>query len=308
MLSKKPVLIVISLLISIFLWIYVTGQVDPETSARIYDIPVTITNTDKLADLGLAVADDGDLTTSVVVKGKRSVINQAKSDGLTAELDVSSAEKGSNDLTLKFNTPSGLSIDSSSTPVYTIKVQERVSKDVPVYVEFTSSKNSKLQGYATGVYPKTVKIYGAKSIVKKVEAASTKIDSDKLREKPKNLRTTVTAVNSKGDEVSCVEYSRKRVYVDAQLLHKKEVSVNVKTKNVPSGYKVSQIGQTSTITVLGTEAAIKNIESVNATADMSDVDSADVYTEYVDINLPYNIYLAKETKLKVDITVEDKDN
>ena len=308
MLSKKPVLIVISLLISIFLWVYVTGQVDPETSGRIYDIPVTITNTDKLADSGLAVADDGDLVTSVVVKGKRSVINQAKTDGITAELDVSNAEKGQNDLALKFNTPSGLSIDSSSANTYTIKVQERVSKDVPVYIDFTSAKDSNLQGYAIGVYPKTVKVYGAKSVVKKVEAVTAKINSDKLSEKVKNLRVAVTTVNSKGNTVSCIEYSRKHVYVDAQLLHKKEVSVNVKTKKVPSGYQVSQVGQINTVTILGTEAALKNIDSVNATADMSDADSADVYTKYVDLDLPYNVYMAKETKLKVDVTIEAKDN
>ena len=78
MLENKNVLKIISLIIAILLWVYVMGEVNPDTKEKISDIEVTFVNTETLADEGLAVVHEQDLRVSAIVKGKRSVINEMK--------------------------------------------------------------------------------------------------------------------------------------------------------------------------------------------------------------------------------------
>ena len=80
MLENKNVLKIISLIIAILLWVYVMGEVIPDTE-KISDIEVTFVNTETLADEGLAVVHEQDLRVSAIVKGKRSVINEMKKNG-----------------------------------------------------------------------------------------------------------------------------------------------------------------------------------------------------------------------------------
>ena len=83
MLNNKTLLKIISLAIAVFLWIYVMGEVDPETRVKVYGIEVSYVNTDALADSGLAVADDEPLSVNAVIEGKRSDVNKAKKKGLS---------------------------------------------------------------------------------------------------------------------------------------------------------------------------------------------------------------------------------
>lgn len=61
MLENKNVLKIISLIIAILLWVYVMGEVNPDTKEKISDIEVTFVNTETLADEGLAVVHEQDL-------------------------------------------------------------------------------------------------------------------------------------------------------------------------------------------------------------------------------------------------------
>ena len=55
MLRNNMVLKIISLLIAIFLWVYVMGEVDPTATQTIRDIPVSLLNEDWLEDNELAI-------------------------------------------------------------------------------------------------------------------------------------------------------------------------------------------------------------------------------------------------------------
>ena len=78
MLKNKTVLKIVSLVIAIFLWIYVMGEVDPETKVKVYGIEVNYINTELLAENGLAVAEDEPVTINATIEGKRSDVNKAK--------------------------------------------------------------------------------------------------------------------------------------------------------------------------------------------------------------------------------------
>lgn len=96
MLKNKTVLKIVSLVIAIFLWIYVMGEVDPETKVKVYGIEVNYINTELLAENGLAVAEDEPVTINATIEGKRSDVNKAKKKGLTASVDVSRCKSGKN--------------------------------------------------------------------------------------------------------------------------------------------------------------------------------------------------------------------
>ena len=102
MLSKKPVLIILSIITAMFLWVYVTGNVDPDTKSKVSNITVNLVNTEELANQGLAVSNEDELTASTVITGKRSVVNKIKYNGIKATVDVGKAQKGENELPLEF--------------------------------------------------------------------------------------------------------------------------------------------------------------------------------------------------------------
>ena len=114
MLENKNVLKIISLILAILLWVYVMGEVNPDTKEKISDIEVTFVNTETLADEGLAVVHEQDLRVSAIVKGKRSVINEMKKTGLTATVDVADASEGKNRGKVELELPSGVTLDSIS--------------------------------------------------------------------------------------------------------------------------------------------------------------------------------------------------
>ena len=89
MLKNKRVLMAISLLISICLWLYVMGNVDPVTKATINMVHVEMTGEDYLESVGLEASLQSPKIIEVVIEGKRSEVNEAKKKGIVAKVEVS---------------------------------------------------------------------------------------------------------------------------------------------------------------------------------------------------------------------------
>ena len=94
MLNNKTFLKIISFLIAVALWIYVMGEVNPDTEASIQDVEITFTNTDSLAGDGLAVVQNKTVTVDITIQGRRAEVNETKRNGVTATVDVEGASEG----------------------------------------------------------------------------------------------------------------------------------------------------------------------------------------------------------------------
>lgn len=307
MLSKKPVLIILSIITAMFLWVYVTGNVDPDTKSKVSNITVNLVNTEELANQGLAVSNEDELTASTVITGKRSVVNKIKYNGIKATVDVGKAQKGENELPLEFEVPAGVSIDNSVVPSVNVIVEDRISKTVPVNVVFTGEDKVNLKPWATEIWPETVTVYGASSLVNKAAAAEAVVDAADAETAARNISVEVTAVDKSGKEVPGLSYDRDHVMVTVQLLESKDVAVEIKTKGLTSRYKVTDITGIETVTVIGTAENLKNIDSIPAYADLSDIKSGGVTNVKVEPDLPYGVYLPGGIKQKAKVTIKVAD-
>ena len=108
MLRNKKVLAILSLLISIGMWMYVMGSVDPVMTKTGTGIKVTSAGDEYLANHNLKATLGGPEYVDIKIKGKRSSVNKAIDKGIKAEVDVSHCEYGENEGEIKIVMPSGI--------------------------------------------------------------------------------------------------------------------------------------------------------------------------------------------------------
>lgn len=126
MLKNKKFQAVLALLIAIGLWMYVMGTVDPVVTTTVHDIQVEKINEDVLEEKGLQASLDAPKTVTIVLKGARSDVNEAKDSEIRATVDVSNCDYGENETEIKIKLPdnvSGVKVDNISqrTAVFTVQ-------------------------------------------------------------------------------------------------------------------------------------------------------------------------------------------
>lgn len=126
MLKNNKVLFVLSLLISVALWVYVMGTVDPQIEAHINNIPVKVTGQEPLKNNGISAKLDSPYEVSIVISGKRSEVNKVEKKEFIATVDVSTCEMGKNTAPVEIKIPTGargIVVESISEPLATFTVK-----------------------------------------------------------------------------------------------------------------------------------------------------------------------------------------
>lgn len=307
MLNNKTLLKIISIVIAVLLWVYVMGEVDPETKAKVYGIEVSYVNTDVLADSGLAVAEDEPLNVNAVIEGKRSDVNKAKKKGLTASVDVSECKSGKNKEGITLNLPSGVVLDSLSADTAEIRVEKIVWVEKPVKIEFSGESYDEDSGelipWVTATDPGRVTVYGAESLVKKVDHLAGKVSEKTATKSGSRTKTGLIPVDEDGNEVSGVTLNEKKAIVRTQMLTLSEAQLSVDTAGLEAGYTTASV-LCGDVSVVGTDDALKDLKYLNGTADLSRIKKEGTYTVKIDITeLPEGIYLFKDSDIEGKVTV-----
>ncbi|MDO4486229.1 MAG: hypothetical protein Q4C46_06495 [Bacillota bacterium] len=290
MLNNKTVLKICSLVIAVCLWVYVIGEVNPESRKKISNIEVSFTNTEVLAERGLAVADEETVMISAVIEGKRSDVNDAKKRGISAHADVSKCKEGSNTVDIVVNLPDGVRLDSVSEDKIKVKVTEKVSEERNVKIEFSGETDSQSElAWVIDFSPETVYVSGAANLVKKVDYVKGTVNIDKVDTTLRNLEAELTPVDEDGNEIEGVETSYKIAYADVQLLASKEIRLSVKAENTESDVTIDKIDAPGTIRIVGDKDVINEIHSVEGTVDMKGM-TASGKAEII-VDLPDGVYL-----------------
>lgn len=126
MLRNKRLLMLISLFVAVGMWVYVMGDVDPDTTYMVSGVKVEMQGEDSLESEGLHAELDSPKVVAVTVKGKRSQVNKIRKKGLEAYIDVSTCDYGKNETEIKVKLPddvTGVTVEkmSKGTAVFTVK-------------------------------------------------------------------------------------------------------------------------------------------------------------------------------------------
>lgn len=308
--ENKNIIRILSLIIAVLLWIYVMGEVDPETKAKISDINLAYANTETLTDKGLAIAQDGSADKiSAVIKGKRTYVNDIKNSGITASLDVSKCREGKNNVDVVLNVPSGISVVSLSKEKITVKVEEIVWQEKPVkvrlfdYEEESGEKTEKIP-WITSVGHEAMTVSGAESSVEKTVMLKGNVSAKAATENGTRVMVNLTPVDKNGNRIYGIELDKARTGVEIQLLDSKQVKLDIAGINLSSKFKIDEIAD-ATVKIVGTPEALESVDSLYAEADLSEVSKAGKVEISPEIqSLPYGIYLFDAKAPSVSISIK----
>lgn len=305
MLQNRKVRIIVALIMSVCLWAYVTGTIDPTITKKYNSVPITIINEDSLIQDDLAVDSVSATTVDLTLSGARGDLSDLDADDIQVTVDLYGRHKGNNYVSIDVQVPKGISIDNKSIEKIEVVIDDLVTaeKDVKATVKGSLPESTTLG--ETKIEPESVMVYGTKDNVDKVSYLKASLNADKLSDDSTTIETAITPVNSKGNEVEYVNLSRSKVEVTAVLAKYKEVKLEVKTTGKIDGqYEVSSMTIPETVEIEGEASVIKNIDTIEA----SDVDISKVTkSTKIEIKpiLPEGVTLKNEDeKLYVDIIIK----
>lgn len=229
-LFKKDITIkIISVLIAVIFWLYVSNSSNPFTTTTFQNIPVKIENEQFLADNGYIIKNKYKTSIDVTIRGRQEDINKVRSSDFEAYLDFSQI-KSVNDKTLKITGPFCTQKDVriiSSNPA-TIDVQLARNKNGVFPVDLKPNITMK-QGYKlinTTITPASSQIIAEESIIDSIGSVRANLDIKNLDRD--TTRTVVCKVyNKDGNEISSLSTNLK---VEVKLEVAKEVPVSLVTR------------------------------------------------------------------------------
>ncbi len=293
MLNNKNFLRIFSLVAAVLLWMYVMGEVDPTKTSVVSNITVSFMNSDMLAEEGLAPIENENMQISAKIKGKRSLVNDVKRNGMSAYVDVSSCKEGKNTVEVKINTPDGISVESTSDEYLTFEVEAIEEAEKPVSISFEGKSGSKSKvPWVLSFMPETVTVSGASSLIDKVsEVRGTVSVADMSEDHSSWEYATVTAVDEKGNAVAGVSVQDGSVTAEVRILTVKTVTLEVSAENMEDGYEADSISADSQIKIVAPAEVLDYVDSIKGTADMTGVSDTETHKIKLNFDLPEGVYL-----------------
>lgn len=181
--KNKLVSALLSILIAFGLWLYVVTVISPDSEQTYYNIPVTLQNESILNERGLMITSEIPAIT-LKLSGNRSDLNKLDENNINILVNMSGvAAPGTHQLSYDVSYPGSIASNSltreeSSMELISVKVEKRITKQVPVELEFSGSvpegfiadKENAVLDYSF------VEVTGPKSVMDLIEKALIKVD------------------------------------------------------------------------------------------------------------------------------------
>lgn len=295
---------VISLIIAIVIWIVVANVDDYKTTKQISGIEIEFINGSAITEKNKVYEVPKGTTVDIVVKGRRSVVEELTSEDFKAVADLSKMSV-TNAVTVEVSAISS-HIGKDLTIVYTdnavvVAVEDKLETQFPITVRTNSDV---AEGYAIRsktATPNLITVEGAESVVNDIHEVVVNVD---VKGASENLSAVAEPIFIDGNgeiiDSSKFEYDVKEVEVFVEVMKTKELSVKFTQQGEPrDGYAIASIDyQPTSILVVGDPADLAKVEEIV-------IDDVDVENCYKDIEMTVNItdYLPSGITL-VDINQE----
>lgn len=304
MLKSKRINMILALIVAIVLWAYVLGEVNPESTVTVRDVPITFTNQDVLEASGLTLLSSNHDSVNISISGQRTAITKVKQSDFSVTADVEALSLGENTVRLNITGPDDVKIENVSIEKISVIIDQRVTEEKEVSVQVNGEVDSEKEPHIVEVSKESVNVTGAKTLVDKVAGVNAILDVGDVEGNLKTLEAELVPVDSQGIRVENVSLDSKKVSVTAVMLNKKTVHLEVPVINEDYGDVERSVSLPKTIVIKGTEEDLKDISSITCrTLDLSDVNEST--TIAVEPILPEGIQISDESAgLSVRVTVK----
>lgn len=291
MFNNKIVNIIFSILVAIGLWVYVVGEINPETTGKFQDIPIRFVNASVLAENDLALADPGNPTVTVTISGTRADMKELTASEIDVTADLSGLVKGENRVDLAVSLPNDMKLKSISDDKVRVTIEALVTAEKPVQLRYEGDIPEGKEPGAVTLSPDTVVVRGAASSIEKVEAVAAVVSASQIKAEPVELEAGLAAVDKDGNRIPYLFLSQSQASVRVAMLDLLTVPLELSVRgNVPNGYVLKSSQKPETITIKGTAEALSGIESIKG-------ESIDISGEKETVDIPIQLTLPEGVEL-----------
>ena len=304
MFKSKKANIVLALIISISLWAYVTGSVNPEVSKKFINVPIKIINESSLTANGLAIDSVENEYVDVTVRGTRSHIKDLEESDVKITADMYNRYQGNNYVPLEVNLPKGVEMESMSLEKVSIVVGTMETREFNISVDTENSFSGGMTLGKTTINPDKTLVYGTRNNLDVVERVVAKLDVSKLSEEEEVYNCELEIVNKNGAEIEFLSPENENVTVTTKLVCEKQVPLRVNIKGKPAkGFEIGQIEQPKRVIVTGRSEDVEDIEEIVA-EDIDITGLKESKTFPLEFNVPEGVRISSEESLAVKVYIE----
>lgn len=312
--KKDWVIKVISVLVSLIIWIYVVYFQNPQYETWIKGIPVTRSNMSTDFSSGkLKILDSNSDTVNIKVKGTRRTVAKLNSSNIKVTADMISVTKDGN-YTLGTNVVfpvSGIAIIQKEPYNYEISVDKVATSKLKIEVKKTGSLKNGYEIDTESITPETVSITAPQSILNTVSKAAITVD---LSGKSSDIKGNylIEFYTASGEKTTNPNISKSVEFAEGYfaLAMTKEVEIVAQPSNADAienaGLSVNASGS-KTVKIKGKSNIISQIDKIY-TKPFSFASIKEGASHTAELDIPENVSLADGAKKTAEFTLGAKKN
>ena len=207
---------IVSLIVAIFLWLFVTNYQDPETVLTVNNVPVKLLHTEAVKSEGkiYIVLDDSDTIPVVTINAPRSIVDKLEADNVIATADLEDMNPDYTvPITITTNKYSdSISNISGSIRSVSLSVEDEARAIFPIEASVAGSAADGYQMGQVAMDQNQVRVTGPKSEVERVKSAGVIVDiSDSDRTVSTNGQSGSAAPQGSADQDRGLRKTRGRL-------------------------------------------------------------------------------------------------
>ena len=287
--KQKIIVQIVSLFISIGLWLYVTNTENPIRTVEVSKVPVQLLNANDLSKQGMALVPNQSIYVDLKVEGYSQDVYKLNKDNFSIKIDLAeyALKLGDNSIPITIvDTPSNVTVKNTSNLVVTVKIEEIIEKDFKVESRIDVAAKANYYVAQPQINPETVTVSGPKSLVSQVKGVVVLGQEDNVFEDiVKNYE--VVAIGDSGYTVEGVKLSTERVQVIIKVNPGKSVPIKVGTIG-NAGYNIN---------IASMELSQNYVEITGPQYILDSI--SEIYTEAIDLSR-----ITKNSNMKVTVSIE----
>ena len=322
LLNNNKFLLVLSFIIALGVWLFISITYSPQVDRVIADVPVEVTLTSVDGAVPMSVFGNENTTVKVYVRGKKYMVEQLGSDSLTVSANTESVTKAGEynlSLSAKKNSANSdyeiVSIEPSNISVY-LDAKSETAFDLSIDCVGASVENLQTENTAMLLEPefsdekdKVIDLIGPETEIKKIASVKAVANVNKVLTQTEVYDADIImydkdggvlySPNSQDNVLKYTKPAASTVSVSANVRMRKTVPLKVDVKNGPldlpeiviyevTGSDTSTERQVSQIGIKGSPDVISSLESITLddSLDFSTINYDDATSFNFQLTLP----------------------
>ena len=269
LLSKNYIIFIISLVISLVIWVYMSMNASNDTTVTIANVPIQMELSESARDLGLQIFTDGTQTAAVTVTGNRAILGSVAASDVTVTAAASSVNTSGN-FTLpvsaaKKNPTSNFQISNSTPSSVNVTVDYFKESEFPIQDGITYSVETGYYGVATLPYS-SLTVSGPQTEVMKIKKAVAVANVSGSLTESTDVEAQIVLYDANDNALSTklMNLSVTSMTVNVAVLPEKNVYITPAYVNKPAGLDLNDLItiKPSSILLAGPQDVMKNVNYV----------------------------------------------